>query len=363
MKKITSTCLVLLGMLSGYTNYAQGFLDKIKEGAGNSLGVSLVGAAKVSAKDQKKADEDAANPLLDGKSITKDKYGLSGVYYSSEVMFVQTKGGKKIPVKKMLFQYDDNSTYLSANTQYAYANDETKVEPMIWGRDSYPKEFVLKVTQAFKQPSYYDRKGNSDLYEYIGTTEQYVDGEYKASKPALMTLKDADLTLIEPGILLCGQNPYKMLVNRVEKDQAYWDRAKFYKLFVFYTADKKEKALAFTQDKLHQLAKEHAQAFKARMDKRVDGQDKIDEEYNRANTHLSKSSSSSSSGSSSGRIKITITNKTDAKIDFTAKGYSSYINPRTTKTIDVGVGLMKASNGWSMDLTKSHDGQTFIIAQ
>lgn len=89
-------------MLSGYTNYVKGFLDKIKEGTGNSLVVSLVDAAKVSAKDPKKADEDATNPLLDGKSITKDKYGLSGVYYSSEVMFVQTKGGKKIPVKNVV---------------------------------------------------------------------------------------------------------------------------------------------------------------------------------------------------------------------------------------------------------------------
>jgi hypothetical protein len=385
MKKHSIFILLALNTLVSFTIQGQGFLGKLKEGV-ESLG-SLGGvSSKVSAKDLKKAEEDAIDPTLDSKPFTKDRYGFGGIYYAKEVMYgINESNNLAIPLKKFLVDFDEKKLKMTVSNRFSFIGDNTKkIEPIIAGADEdlNASRIGFTISTAIKEPAVEIRIGQDRFGYHTYTKEGDGSGKSIRSKnksfQKLRTM-GTSIIMMESGILIVRQKEFyggivDLKKGAFRKEESEYQQAKIQTAMVLYRADKKEKAEALTEEQINDFMENHCLKYHIRYSKNLDGQKEfqanienaIAQQRAEATANGSNESSSTSSSSNTkigSSITITLVNKSDNKVEITGKITTS-VNGRTTKTIRLSnKGTIAASSGWRLDVNDSHEGQKFIIAQ
>ncbi|MBL7700917.1 MAG: hypothetical protein JNM14_01600 [Ferruginibacter sp.] len=266
MKKI----FLLLAMAAGLssitlTGEAQ-LLKKLKNAAGGG-GSSQGATGKVSEKEEKNIEEEAAkdmaNPLLDGQPFDKqDDQKACGIYYAtSPVIAVNGSKTKQFGVQKFLINRVKNENIVyEISTAYAFdADDKNKVEPYKVNRE----------TKYFK----WDKKCGMGSLRYISDCSLfYIDGDFTSKinnegkdvfptseTKVMRNLNEVNLHLLEPGIIIGYKNIYEECC--IDPKGSDYDAAKakayetFHKPIIFYTKEKEAKAKALTLQQVQTIFK------------------------------------------------------------------------------------------------------------
>jgi hypothetical protein len=126
MKKpfVSLFCLgITIGLSSSQIN-AQGFLQKLKEKAESVAGGSGTGA-KPSKALYEKQKEDASKNVLEAKGITKDPYGLAGIYYTRELFVCGKEEGKPDKaIGKFLVSFEKEANAVKVKLTPSYGIEE-----------------------------------------------------------------------------------------------------------------------------------------------------------------------------------------------------------------------------------------------
>jgi hypothetical protein len=260
MKKIiVFTCALLV--MSATTN-AQGLLGRLKEKIGQTGSGSSSGT---SAKDLVKFDEqgkkDKENNFLDSKPFEKENpHEMNGIYFSTRPVRVKfyAEENKYASVQKFHINYKKNTgnivTYEIA-TAYSFDKSDTYkwVEPYVI--TSEKNDFIK------------DKRAGLAEFRNVSNHFMILDGKYgkengaypKTESLDFKGFRDIRLFFVEPGIIIGFDNKWdasrfnpKSKDHDADEVEAF---KKFHNPIVFYTKEKESKALAITNDQMHDMVK------------------------------------------------------------------------------------------------------------
>lgn len=239
--------------------HAQGRLGKLVEKGLNSVAGPTSGTnAGHSNGDLKKANEDSLSTFLDekAKSITKDKYGFSGIYYSNMIIGLNSDDQSKVYLaKKFLVEFDDATKSITVKSRYAYeANDREKyVAPAAFmiNRDGYDFFAINQKTTGGKQ--YFETYNHvtNQSYNYVDfMAKQDLQGNYVQGDMYANTFSNKCLQYA-PGILVI----FKPATILDYKDPKYVEENQFNSIVILYQADKKDVAAKITAKEIYEWFK------------------------------------------------------------------------------------------------------------
>lgn len=248
MKRVVLSAM-LVGCCFGTTVMAQGKLSKLKEKAMGAVAGTGGANSYYTNADIKQAAEDSSNTFLDekAKSVAKDQYGFSGIYFANCIIGLNSDDQSKVyPVKKLLVEFNDKEKSISLKSRYAYeSSDRSKfVAPAAFmiNRDGYDMFSINKKTSAGKQffESYNHVTNNS--YNYLDfSVKQDLQGNYVQGDPFAATFANYAMQYA-PGILVVFKGSGSMGLN----SPTYLDENQLHSVVVLYQADKKDVASKIT---------------------------------------------------------------------------------------------------------------------
>jgi hypothetical protein len=366
MKKpfVSLFCLgITIGLSSSQIN-AQGFLQKLKEKAESVAGGSGTGA-KPSKALYEKQKEDASKNVLEAKGITKDPYGLAGIYYTRELFVCGKEEGKPDKaIGKFLVSFEKEANAVKVKLTPSYGIEEN-VPSLIIGRNDFPADLVLKISSAIKQPRFDATIGNSAFYGFYAKQKVVKDGEYvKESKETLKDASNLHLVLIEPGLILITPGSGLYYIPKGGRDASDVKSEKMDPVMVLYAKNKESKALSLTDEQLYDMLITHQKAYQQRDDLKIDGQKEAYKAIDEANASLfngsrnSSSSSSKSSSSSDKTFKVELQNLTGEDVYYTVNGMSNTLKRIGNKMIEgihvkVGASIVTKSGRVIATITES----------
>lgn len=350
--------------LSGSQIKAQGFLQKLKEKAESVTGGGSAGARPSKALYEKQK-EDASKTILESKGISKDAYGLAGIYYTRELFVCGKEEGKPDKaIGKFLVSFEKESKAVKVKLTPSYGIEDN-IPPLIIGRNDYPADLVLKISSAIKQPRFDATIGNSAFYGFYAKQKTVKDGEYvKESKETFKDASSLHLVLIEPGLILVTPGSGLYYIPKGGRDASDVKSEKMDPVMVLYTKDKESKALSLSDEQLYEMLVTHQKAYQKRDELQIDGQKEAYKAIDEANAALfsgSKSSSSSSSKSSSSSektFKVELQNLTGEDVYYTVNGMSNTLKRIGSKMIEgiyvkVGASIVTKSGRVIATITES----------
>lgn len=183
-------------------------IEKVQSTAQSTGGLSH---ADLSASDKKQFEQDRADNSLDKKSITADKRGISGIYFSNVPMGgVSLNQSATVAIGKFLVEYDDNTGVATISTRFGFeANDPARLIPRArFSRTSTYKDRNLRALQNtthFLLPEGNPESRQNVLYgQMMHKTD--LQGNKVADKLTPTGLQC--LLELEPGILYVGERPF-----------------------------------------------------------------------------------------------------------------------------------------------------------
>lgn len=171
---------------------AQGFLDKMKEKAGASLGLKNT-STKPTKSQLKAAETDSLDTFLDQKAagIAKDNYAINGIWYSTKPIRLRNDLGETGLIgKKFLLEFDEATYRLTFKTRYAYeaTNRSKLVRPGLWLSESVPPK--VSFAQAVREGHFALLSYGSDNANYLyATYTGQTDLQGKVSRGHSSTLR------------------------------------------------------------------------------------------------------------------------------------------------------------------------------
>jgi hypothetical protein len=252
MKKLVFALTGLAIILSANTIQAQGGLGKLKEKMNQPIGGGGAGGS------DKKAAEDSTATDLDSRTFTKDKYGISGIYYSQKpIVLVEPRemfNEKRQTYKKFLLQFDEKTLGVDFITRHVSKDAYQKFRYYMGDVDVNKKYADANMFVGMEASS------NEAGFRYAYTDMRYLSesgGDAEATEYNLQNFA-GNLTMLEPGVLVihtsvflttsvksCGGpkfDPYYdaqtfNLIYQKGKDISKWTPAKIKeKLFELYLA-------------------------------------------------------------------------------------------------------------------------------
>lgn len=239
---------------------AQGLLGKLKEkvsqtGQGSSSGTS--------AKDVSKFDEqgkkDKENNFLDAQPFNKENpHEMNGIYYSNRPLKVKfyAEENKYATVQKFHINYKkDGIVKYEISTVYSFDKSDTYkwVEP--YTITSENNDFIKNKRAGLAE------------FRNVSNHFMFLDGKYakdndaypKSESLEFKGFRDIRLFFVEPGIIIGLDNMwdysrFKPTHNEYDAEEVEAFK-KFHKPLVFFTKEKETKAMAMTNDQIHDMVK------------------------------------------------------------------------------------------------------------
>ncbi|WP_157607508.1 hypothetical protein [Runella limosa] len=343
MKKllITTTLALSAGLLNSQTVFAQKFLQKIKEKA-QAATESLNGSS--SSRPTKalyeKQQADAAKTILEGKTITKDPYGLGGIYYTRELFVCGSETNnldKAIGKFLVTFEKETNAVKLKLTPSY----EAEGVSSLVLGRNDYPADLVLKVSSAIKQPRFDAALSHGTYYGFYAKHTLVENGTVvKDTKETLRDCSVMHIVLIEPGVLLMTNGSGLYYIPKGGRTPEDIAKEKLDPVAVLYTKEKESKAKSLTDEQLYDLLVTHQKAFQKRYDLQIDGQKEAFPEIDAANAPSFSGNSKSTSTNKDKpakavekTIRIELQNLTSEDVYYTVNGMSKMLQRIGSKFI------------------------------
>ncbi|PWK24372.1 hypothetical protein LV89_02885 [Arcicella aurantiaca] len=370
MKKtyIISSLVLLLNLSISEQTLAQGFFQKLKEKAeAATSGIGGEGSAPRASKAlYEKQQTDAAKNVLENKGVTKDKYGLGGIYYTRELFVCGSQEGKPDKaIGKFLVSFEKEQNAVKVKLTPSYSIEEN-IPTLVLGRNDYPADLVLKISSAINQPRFDATLSNGAFYGFYAKQRVVKDGSYvKESKETLANCSGLHCVLIEPGLILVTQGSGLYYIPKNGRDADDVTKEKMEPVMVLYAKDKEAKAKSLTDEQLYEMLITHQKAFQKRDDLKIDGQKEAEKEINAANAHLFNGGGSSSSKSSSSKesssektFRIELQNLTGDDVYYTVKGMSNTLKRIGSKMIQseavkAGVTIVTKSGNTIAAITES----------
>lgn len=368
MKKllITTTLALSAGLLNSQTVFAQKFLQKIKEKA-QAATESLHGSS--SSRPTKalyeKQQADAAKNILEAKTIVKDPYGLSGIYYTRELFVCGSETNnldKAIGKFLVSFEKETNAVKLKLTPSY----EAEGVSSLILGRNDYPADLVLKVSSAIKQPRFDATLSKGEHYGFYAKHTLVENGTVvKDTKETLRDCSTMHIVLIEPGILLMTNGSGLYYIPKGGRTPEDIAKEKLDPVAVLYTKEKENKAKSLTDEQLYDLLVTHQKAFQKRYDLQIDGQKEAFKEIDAANAPSFSGNSKSPSTNKDKpakavekTIRIELQNLTSEDVYYTVNGMSKTMQRIGSKfitgiTVKPGVTIVTKSGRVIATITES----------
>lgn len=346
MKKlpIVNSFVLAAGLLTNQALFAQKFLQKIREKA-QAATESLNGSS--SSRPTKalyeKQQADAAKTILEEKIITKDPYGLGGIYYTRELFVCGSETSnldKAIGKFLVSFEKQTNAVKLKLTPSY----EAEGVSSLVLGRDDFPADLNLKISAAIKQPRFDATLSKGAHYGFYAKHTQVEDGKVvKDTKETLGDCSVMHIVLIEPGILLMTNGSGLYYIPKGGRTPQDIAREKLDPVAVLYTKDKESKAKSLTDEQMYDLLVTHQKAFQKRYDLQIDGQKEALRELEGANTPRTSNNGGSNTNTSTNKekpakttektFKIELQNLTSEDVYYTIKGMSNSLQRIGSKFI------------------------------
>ncbi len=247
MKKTVIAALLIAVTALSQNTKAQGLLGKLKDKVGQSGG-----SKNEPSKSQiKAAEEDSADVFLDGKTLTKDEKGISGIYFSRNVVTGQNDDmtGNKF-IKKFLVTYNDAEALLTINSRYSYeAKDRTKfIKPATFGYRGGIKSREHAICKTIGK-LYYDEGSNDNQYlmhTTYNSTEDLQGSIIRNDEGYIEKWSDVAIMEYTPGILLIYNNVFSG--SSVREDPKALEKNKFKKATILFKKEKMADAYKITDE-------------------------------------------------------------------------------------------------------------------
>lgn len=211
MKKSIITLVTLLAVSFASASFAQGKLTGMKSKMEEKL--AKLGQPST-AGDQAQILEDSTSTVLESKTYTKDKYNISGIYYSQKpLMYNARNGGEKNQTfKKFLLTFNDKMNTIEFTNRLSTGMDysDHQYHTFRYGNNDARD---LRIA-AFNKGVFSNMTGNygSEFYYYYDkNTYRTYDATNGIAK---YTVSSGHLTQLEPGVF--AMHSLILLENSIE---------------------------------------------------------------------------------------------------------------------------------------------------
>ncbi len=249
MKKHIITTVTIAVFAFSNHSIAQGVLGKLKDKVGQVSGSTSGSGVSKSA--EKEAVADSSDTFLDTKTFTKDTKGVSGIYYSRNVVTgLNDDMTANKSIKKFLITYDEAAALLTLNTRYAYeTNNRSKfIKPATFGYQDGVKSREYAIIKTLGKVYY--QGGSLDNQFLMHTTYTYTNdlqGNIIKNEEGFQE-KWSGVAILEfaPGIYLLYDNEYSG--SSVRNDPEERKKQKFKKATILYKMEKAAEAAKITDE-------------------------------------------------------------------------------------------------------------------